>query len=638
MTPSPVRRRLRAEPTSSPQDELIPDLAREYADACSLLEIARSLLGASRPSDILGRFLHSILGLTGASHTVGYLYAPSRRQLGLAVAFGLTPPEKREHLILTRAEERLLAECNGAAVFPVSSLGDGGYEPLPDGRLRRWAEGIETSFLLPLVVRANLLGIACVGPRIGGEPYSTGTLELLERAAALAAQAIESTAALADVPAEHQYPTVPETHANAPVQVSRRLRDLRAKHPILGRILGESQAMLRLLEETKSVAPTRCPVLIQGETGCGKELLARSVHEMSPRAKGPFEVVDCGSIPKDLIESELFGHERGSFTGAVRDRRGLFEMAHHGTIFLDELGELPLSAQTRLLRVLQEGCFRRVGGEETIQVDVRVVAATNRDLWSEVEGSRFRSDLYYRVSVLTLHVPPLRERQGDIPLLARHFARLAAEEMGAPELKIDSELEGRLLEHHYPGNIRELQNLITALAVGGQGGNGTPDLDRMIRRPTSVVAGSAPKPKRGEQSMGSWVLTHLRRHGFNIAAAGRSLKEAQTKEGTLDAPVADRTTLSYYLQGECLREFCDADYDLDRASRSLAGGPYLTGVVSRRLRSLLRILASAADSDGELGDARRICEKRMPKLPSPYHEYVDRILRSYIERRWSLAG
>jgi DNA-binding NtrC family response regulator len=188
-----------------------------------------------------------------------------------------------------------------------------------------------------------------------------------------------------------------------------------------------------------------------------------------------------------------------------------------------------------------------------------------------VEGSRFRSDLYYRVSVLTLHVPPLRERQGDIPLLARHFARLAAEEMGAPELKIDSELEGRLLEHHYPGNIRELQNLITALAVGGQGGNGTPDLDRMIRRPTSVVAGSAPKPKRGEQSMGSWVLTHLRRHGFNIAAAGRSLKEAQTKEGTLDAPVADRTTLSYYLQGECLREFCDADYDLDRASRSSRG-------------------------------------------------------------------
>ncbi|HET9253525.1 MAG TPA: sigma-54 dependent transcriptional regulator [Candidatus Eisenbacteria bacterium] len=633
MTPSPVRRRMRAEITT-PQDEPIPDLAREYSDACSLLEIARSLLGASRPSEILGRFLHSTLGLTGASHAVGYLYAPSRRRLGLTVSFGLTPSEHRSRLVLTRNEDRLLAECDGAAVFPVSGH-DGGYEQLPEGRLRRWAAGLEAAFLLPIVVRANLLGVAAVGPRIGGEPYSVETLELLERAAALAAQAIESSAALSDIPAEQQYPMVPETHSKAPVQISKRLRQLRAAHPILGRILGESPAMLRLLEEAQSVAPTRCPVLIQGETGCGKELLARSVHEMSPRAKGPFEVVDCGSIPKDLIESELFGHERGSFTGAVRDRRGLFEMAHHGTIFLDELGELPLSAQTRLLRVLQEGCFRRVGGEETIQVDVRVVAATNRDLWGEVEAGRFRSDLYYRVSVLTLHVPPLRDRKGDIPVLAGHFARIAAEEMGTPELRLDSSLERRLLEHDYPGNIRELQNLITALAVGGTAGNGATDLERIFRRPATATA--VPQPKRGERSMGNWVVTHLRRHGFNIAAAGRSLKEAQAKEGTLDAPIADRTTLTYYLQGECLREFCEADFDLDRASRSLAGGPYLTGVVTRRLRSLLRILAAAADAEGDVGGARRVCEKRIPKLPAPYHDYVDRILRSYVERRWRNA-
>jgi transcriptional regulator with GAF, ATPase, and Fis domain len=636
MSPSPVRRRMRIEPISSSEEEPMPDLAREYSDACSLLEIARSLLGANRPSEILGRFLHSILGLTGASHTVGYLYTPSRRRLGVAVAFGLTPPEKRGQLVLTRAEDRLLAECAEAAVFPVSAGGDGGYEPLPDGRLRRWATSLDAAFLLPLVIRGNLLGVAAGGHRIGGEPYSSGTLELLERAAALAAQAVESTA-LAEIPAERQYPTVPETHAKAPAQISRRLRELRAKHPILGRILGESPAMLRLLEEAQSVAPTRCPVLIQGETGCGKELLARSVHEMSPRAKAPFEVVDCGSIPKDLIESELFGHERGSFTGAVRERRGLFEMAHHGTIFLDELGELPLSAQTRLLRVLQEGCFRRVGGEETIQVDVRVVAATNRDLWEEVEGGRFRSDLFYRVSVLTLHVPPLRERLGDIPILARHFAKVAAEEMGTPELRIDAALERRLLDHRYPGNIRELQNLITALAVGGHPGSGTYDIDRMIRRPAGIPA-PGPQPKRGERSMGNWVVTHLRRHGFNVAAAGRSLKEAQSREGTLDAPVADRTTLTYYLQGECLREFCESDFDLERASHALAGGPYLTGVVTRRLRSLLRILASAADSHGDLDGARRLCERRMPKLPSPYHDYVGRILRSYLERRWSMAG
>ncbi len=637
MSQSPVRRRVRAEQIPTVVDDSIPDLARQYSDACALLEIARSLLGTSRPTEILGRLLHSTLGLAGASHTVGYLYTPARRRLRLAVAFGFTPPGKSEQLVLTHSDYDYLLESEGGGIFPVCPGCEGGYEPLPRGAIRRWAESIEATFLLPLVVRSTLVGIAAVGPRIGGEPYSAEALSLLERAAGLAAQAIESTAEFAELPAEQQYPTLPEVDARAPSQVTRRLRDLRAQHPVLARALGESPPMLRLLEEAVSVAPTRCPVLIQGETGCGKELLARAVHEISPRSKGPFEVVDCGSIPKDLIESELFGHERGSFTGAVKDRRGLFEMAHHGTIFLDELGELPLPAQTRLLRVLQEGCFRRVGGEEAIRVDVRVVAATNRDLWEEVEAGRFRRDLYYRVSVLTLHVPPLRERKGDIPILARHFARVAAEELGTRELSIGEDLERRLLDHHYPGNIRELQNLITALAVGGQGGASPPDLNRMLRRPAMLASATEP-PKRGDRSMGNWVLTHLRRHGFNIAAAGRTLKEAQAKEGTLDAPVADRTTLTYYLQGECLREFCESDFDVEKASRSLAGGTYFTRVVERRLRSILRVLAHAAEADGGLPQARRLCEKRMPKLPSSYHDYVDRALRSYLDQRWKLAS
>jgi two-component system, NtrC family, nitrogen regulation response regulator NtrX len=631
-----VRRRGRVAESTSGIDEPLPDLARQYSDTCSLLELARSLLGASRPPEILGRFVHSTLGLAGASHAVAYLYLPARRRLHLSVAFGFTPGTKTEHLILTRAEQDLLAGPEGGTVFAAQANGSE-YERLPTARLRRWAERLEAAFVFPLIVRSNLLGVAVLGPRIGQEPYTEETVALLERAVALAAQAIESGAEFSELPSEQQYPTEPQAEARAPMQVLRRLRELRAKHAILNRILGESPPMLRLLEEAVSVAPTRCPVLIQGETGCGKELLARAVHEISPRGKGPFEVVDCGSIPKDLIESELFGHERGSFTGAVKDRRGLFEMAHHGTIFLDELGELPLSAQTRLLRVLQEGCFRRVGGEEPIQVDVRVVAATNRDLWEEVEAGRFRRDLFYRVSVLTLHMPPLRERKADVPILARHFAKLAAEEMGTAELLIDSELERKLHEHHYPGNVRELQNLITALAVGGPGSAGSPDLNRILRRPASLPEGAA-QPKRGERSMGNWVLTHLRRHGFNVAAAGRSLKEAQTKEGTLDAPVADRTTLTYYLQGECLREFCDSEFDLDRASKTLAGGPYLTGVVSRRLRALLKVLASAAGGESSLEAARRLCEKRIPKLPAPYRIYLDRTLQSYLDQRWKLAG
>jgi hypothetical protein len=209
--------------------------------------------------------------------------------------------------------------------------------------------------------------------------------------------------------------------------------------------------------------------------------------------------------------------------------------------------------------------------------------------------------------------------------------------MGTPALRIDAALEAQLLEHHFPGNIRELQNLITALAVGGPTGSAAPNLGRMLRRPATVSAGSEP-PKRGDRSMGNWVLTHLRRHGFNVAAAGRTLKVAQSKEGTLDAPVADRTTLTYYLQGECLREFCEAEFDVERATRSLAGGPYLTGVVERRLRSILKVLAASAQADGGLVQARRLCEKRMPKLPTSYHAYLDRALQSYIDQRWKLAG
>jgi transcriptional regulator with GAF, ATPase, and Fis domain len=270
-------------------------------------------------------------------------------------------------------------------------------------------------------------------------------------------------------------------------------------------------------------------------------------------------------------------------------------------------------------------------------VDVRVVAATNRDLWEEVEAGRFRSDLFYRVSVLTLRIPPLRERKGDIPVLARRFAQAAAEEMGTPVLRIDAALEARLLDHDYPGNIRELQNLVTALAVGRPIGGNSSDLGRILRRPATAGPTAAP-PKRGEQSMGHWVLTHLRMHGFNVASAGRTLKVAQAEEGTNDAPVADRTTLTYYFQGECLRAFCDADFDVERAAKSLAGGPHLVGVVERRLRSLLKMLAAAAQADGGIARARSAAERRLPKLPATYQDYLDRALRSYIERQWRLAG
>ncbi|HEY8145905.1 MAG TPA: sigma 54-interacting transcriptional regulator [Kofleriaceae bacterium] len=224
-----------------------------------------------------------------------------------------------------------------------------------------------------------------------------------------------------------------------------------------GGIVGKSVVMRELFARLEKLAASDATVLITGETGSGKELVAESLHEFSPRASGPFVVLDCGSIPQNLIESELFGHERGSFTGAVSSYAGAFERAHKGTLFLDEVGELPLAMQPKLLRALERHEVRRIGGTRTIQVDIRVVAATNRDLGVEVNRGRFREDLYYRLAVARVHVPPLRERREDIEALIEHFLSVTPNAEGA-ELAPDTvEL---MKKHDWPGNVRELRNVI----------------------------------------------------------------------------------------------------------------------------------------------------------------------------------
>jgi len=231
------------------------------------------------------------------------------------------------------------------------------------------------------------------------------------------------------------------------------------------RIIGAHPSMQRLLKKTLQAARSRATVLIHGETGTGKELIAAAIHHNSKRRAGPFVRLNCSSLSANLLESELFGHERGSFTGATTLRRGRFEKAHLGTLFLDEVSEIPLDIQVKLLRFLQEREFERVGGDDTIQVDVRVVAATNRDLKSMVDDRTFREDLYYRLNVVRLEVPPLRARPSDVPLLAEHFLHRYAKEN-------DKELEGiapkaldALLAHPWPGNVRELQNVIEQAVV-----------------------------------------------------------------------------------------------------------------------------------------------------------------------------
>jgi two-component system response regulator AtoC len=225
-------------------------------------------------------------------------------------------------------------------------------------------------------------------------------------------------------------------------------------------IVGTTPAMLAVYKTVAHVAPTTATVLIVGESGTGKELVARAIHAKSPRANKAFVAINCGALPESILESELFGHERGSFTGASATKHGLFEEAKGGTLFLDEIGEISPKMQVQLLRVLQEGEVRRVGAAETIKVDARVVAATNRDLKTEVASGRFREDVLFRLQVVTVHVPPLRERRGDIPLLIRHFIARHAERLGRPAPRVAPEVNEMLGAYAFPGNVRELSHIL----------------------------------------------------------------------------------------------------------------------------------------------------------------------------------
>ncbi len=256
-----------------------------------------------------------------------------------------------------------------------------------------------------------------------------------------------------------------EAHRQAKATINVLVEEIRADHASM---IGESPAMRRLTQMIAQVAPTDSTVLIQGETGTGKELVARAIHDSSARRDRPLVKVNCAALPRELVESELFGHEKGAFTGALQQRRGRFELADGGTLFLDEIGEMPLEAQAKLLRVLQERELERVGGSRTLRIDVRVIAATNRDVQAQIDGGRFRSDLFYRLNVFPLAIPPLRERRDDIALLIDHFATRMARKLGRP-----AALPSRFVElaagYAWPGNIRELENLVERALILSDG-------------------------------------------------------------------------------------------------------------------------------------------------------------------------
>jgi PAS domain S-box-containing protein len=287
-----------------------------------------------------------------------------------------------------------------------------------------------------------------------------------------------------------------------------------------GNIIGHDSKMISIFKQIKEVADYDYPVHISGETGTGKELVAAAIHNESRRGGAPFVPINCGALPEGLIESELFGHVKGAFTGAIRDKKGRFELANTGTVFLDEVTELSNNMQAKLLRFLQEGEFERVGGEQTISVDVRVISATNKNLKEAVKRGRFREDLYYRLNVIPVHLPPLRERKIDIPLLSEHFLQEARQRYGKKNLKISSKAMSLMLDYRWPGNVRELQNAIQyAIVKSNNRLIAADDLPLELRDLENICARRGPSRKLDAEA----VRTALERTGGNKVKAAKLL-------------------------------------------------------------------------------------------------------------------
>jgi two-component system nitrogen regulation response regulator NtrX len=313
-------------------------------------------------------------------------------------------------------------------------------------------------------------------------------------------------------------------HALTDRRLREQVRDLR-RLSLEEILVGESDVMKHLEQQIRSAAASHSRVLITGENGSGKEIVARTLHRLSPRAEQPFVDVNCAAIPEELIESELFGHRKGAFTGAIDDRKGKFELADGGTLFLDEVGDMSLKTQAKVLRVLQEQTFQRVGGQQTIRVDVRVLAATNKDLGSEIESGSFRSDLYYRLNVIPIEVPPLRARGNDVILLGEYFLRRFAAETGQTRKKLSAGAGAKLKAYHWPGNVRELRNVAERLAILLPGETiEAEDLQLGARpeTPAQIAANLTLKEARDEFEK-QYILARLREYAGNVSRAADAL-------------------------------------------------------------------------------------------------------------------
>lgn len=470
---------------------------------------------------IENEFWRTLFGEEDLQDALDLLAASAQRQFAVH-GFILRLLDHDEHRLETIVEAGLRPEDGSPAAR--TPLEDGDYRALVSWarRQRLLRPGVdEHADLLTLACPTGLRGSPAALPLVGGG-HVLGVFIFLGDTAAAFESIVCRIQALAE-------PCVAAIRNHDRIRELTRLRDaLEAdRKALLGRlhrsdiseaIVGSDTGLKKVMRRVKQVAGTDAPVLLLGETGSGKEVIARAIHAASNRAEGPMLKVNCGAIPAGLVDSELFGHERGSFTGAQQRRRGWFERADGGTLFLDELGDLPLQAQVRLLRVLQEGVLERVGGQKPVHVDVRIVAATHRQLESMVHEGRFREDLWYRIGVFPIEIPPLRDRRQDIPQLAAHFAWRTGKRLGGRPLNPSPEDIQSLLDYAWPGNVRELAAVIERAAILGDGkrldvstalGVGKP-IAREATAPTQAVELSA-APTEQPGSLEQAMVRHIER-------------------------------------------------------------------------------------------------------------------------------
>ena len=483
--------------------------SRAQARERAILEVNNAIISNLTQDSLLRAISDALFKVVPFDRAAMTLHDPASDQLRILALAGRLPPRSYPPgVALERHDSHVGWAFDQQRTLLRRDLG-AERQFTPEHRL--YEEGIRSLCTAPLVFAGKSIGTITLGSTITGHFTEADETFLRDVAnqvalAVVNMRAFEEIAALkARLQAENQY-----------LQ-----EEIRGEHNY-AEIVGSSAALREVLRQVEQVAPTDSTVLVLGETGTGKELIARAIHDRSARKERPLVKVNCGAISAGLVESELFGHVKGAFTGALGPRDGRFKLADGGTIFLDEVSELPLDAQVKLLRVLQEREFEPVGSSKTSKVDVRVIAATNRDLGAEVGTGRFRQDLYYRLNVVPIVVPPLRARDGDVELLAQFFVQKLAKKLGRPALQLPADVMKRLRAYAWPGNVRELQNVLeravvlaqgSVLVIGPEQTPAVPVAAFTAGPPPSAPGPAGPRPPSSPEARGAGSLEEVeRRH------------------------------------------------------------------------------------------------------------------------------